>query len=132
MLGLEATGKRAGLTRASNASRTLQTALCESGSAHTHTGCRGQQPKGKPSPSQKEPKGQLCKRQHVYHTYLGMVVMVQPRQQLDHDAQGPRMHDHSITFIRPADRGEAHQTEEKHISLSLQSLLFPTDLSGSF
>lgn len=52
------------------------------------------------------------------HTYLGVVVMVQPRQQLDHDAQGPGVHDHGITFFRPADRGEAHQPEPSGTSVS--------------
>lgn len=37
--------------------------------------------------------------------YLGVVFMVQPRQQSHHDAQDPGVHDHSIPFIHPAERG---------------------------
>ena len=51
-----------------------------------------------------EKKRQICV---VINTYLRVIFMVQPRQQPNHDAQDPRMHDHSITFIHPADRREA-------------------------
>ena len=51
--------------------------------------------------------------------------MVQLRQQPHHDAQDPGVHDHSITFIRPAERG-------KQDIRFKPSLLLSTELSGSF
>ena len=38
--------------------------------------------------------------------YLRVIFVVQARQQPHHDAQDPRVLDHSITVICPAERGK--------------------------
>lgn len=56
--------------------------------------------------------------------YLGLIFMVQPRQQPHHDAQDPRVHDHGVTFIHPVERGEAgYQTWAFQSLLLLQNFL---------